>query len=101
MSAGARCRSRAARSSSTSRTAEQAIWTAPPDIIVWREALVEPAEPTWVSAACTTTSWTPSSARAICMAMVTNPWPTSAVAVCTVATGSSPAPSSRRTRAVE
>ena len=79
-----------------SRTASQAFSTAPPDIIVWRLAEVDPAEPIDVSAGATSTSCTPRTVRAICCASVTNPWPTSAAAQVTVAS-----PSSSRQRAVE
>ncbi len=61
---------------------------------------MEPPEPTLVSFGCTTTRSTPSSVRQICCSTVIRPWPTSAAAVCTVATGSPPVISSR-TRAVE
>ena len=88
------------RSRSSSSTASQATLTAPPVIIVWREAEDEPAVPTWVSAGSTTTRSTPSSVRAICSCTVTRPWPTSAAAVWTSASGSPPA-SDSRTRAVE
>ena len=60
--------------------------TAPPDIHVCRLAEVDPAEPTAVSAAASTTSSRPSTSRAICWASVTNPWPTSAHAQWTVTT---------------
>lgn len=73
---------------------------APPVMYVWRPAEVEPAEPTWVSAGWMVTCWTPSSVRAICAWMVTPPWPTSAAAVWTVATGS-PLMTSMRILAVE
>ena len=56
---------------------------------VWREAEVDPAEPTRVSAGRTDTFSTPSSVRTICACMVTNPCPTSAAAVCTSARGPS------------
>ena len=68
------------RARSWARTARHACSTAPPDIIVWRLAEVEPAEPIDVSAGATTTSSTPSIVRAICCTRVTNPWPTSAAA---------------------
>ncbi len=74
--------------------------TAPPVTYVCRDADVEPAEPTWVSVGLISTSSTPSSVRQICCSMVIRPWPTSAAAVCTVATGS-PAMTSSLTRAVE
>jgi len=40
--------------------------TAPPVMYVWRDAEVEPPDPTWVSLPCTTTRSTPSSVRQIC-----------------------------------
>ena len=55
----------ATASNSRSRTARQAASTAPPLIHVWRDAEVEPAEPTWVSIGSSTTSSTPSIVRAI------------------------------------
>ena len=67
---------------------------------VWREAEVEPADPTSVLAGWMVTCSTPSSVRTIWACTVTPPWPTSAIAVCTMATGSPPITSSR-TRAVE
>ncbi len=83
-------------SNSRSRTGRQAASTAPPLIHVWRDADVEPAEPTSVSMRSSTTSSTPRIVRAICGAIVTKPWPTSEVANFSVAT-----PSARRQRAVE
>ncbi len=68
---------------------------APPDIHVWRDAEVEPADPIVVSAGSSTTSSTPRISRAICAAIVTNPCPTSAVASL-----SETAPSASRQRAV-
>ena len=67
---------------------------------VCRDADDEPAEPTCVSAGSTITRSTPSSVRAICACTVTRPWPTSAAAVWTSASGSPPTTESR-TRAVE
>ncbi len=87
-------------SRSASRTASQVFFTAPPVMYVCREADVEPAEPTWVSAGWMVTCVTPSSVRAICVWTVMPPWPTSAMAVWTIATGS-PLMTSSRTRAVE
>jgi hypothetical protein len=89
-----------ARADSSSRTASQATFTAPPVIIVCREADEDPAVPTLVSAGSTTTRSTPSSVRAICSCTVTRPWPTSAAAVWTSTSGSPPA-IEIRTRAVE
>ncbi len=64
------------------RTASHASLTAPPDIQVWRLALVEPAEPMRVSARSSTMSSAPSgrsnTVRANCWAIVTKPCPTSA-----------------------
>ncbi len=82
------------------RTISQASLTAPPDMYDWRDAEDDPADPTVVSAGRIVTVSTPSSVRAICCCRVIRPWPTSAAAVCTVATGS-PATTSSRTRAVE
>ena len=67
---------------------------------VWRDADVDPAEPTDVSDGSTTTRSTSSSVRAICSITVTSPCPTSAAAVWTSATGPSGVGTSR-TRAVE
>ena len=90
----------AARSSTTARTASHAAFTAPPVTYVCREAEVDPPEPTAVFFGWTTTRSTPSSVRQICCSTVISPCPTSAAAVCTVATASPPVISSR-TRAVE
>src|SRR6266700_3605322 len=80
------------------RTASHAARTAPPVTYVCRDADVEPAEPIDVSGGSSTTRSTPSSVRTIWLMTVTSPWPTSAAAVCTEASGS-PLISSRRTRA--
>ena len=90
----------AASASVRSRTASHAAFTAPPVTYVWREAELEPAEPTRVSASRTATRATPSSVRAIWAWTVTTPWPTSAAAVWTSTSGS-PASMDSRTRAVE
>ncbi len=87
--------SRPTCSNRRSRTARHATSTAPPDIQVWRDADVDPAEPIDVSVGSSTTSSTPSTLRAICSAIVTKPWPTSAVANLSQAT-----PSASRQRAV-
>src|ERR671910_318870 len=77
-----------------SATRSAARCTAPPDIQVWRDAEDDPAEPTpTVSAGSITAAWQPRTVRAICVAMVTKPWPTSATAHVTVAT-----PPASRTR---
>ena len=65
---------------------------------VCRDALVEPAESTCVSAACRTTSSIPSSVRATCVTIVEKPWPHSTPAVWTSATGP-PTPAESVTRA--
>lgn len=56
-----------------SRTASQVFFTAPPVMYVCREADVEPAEPTCVSAGWMVTCVTPSSVRAICVWTVMPP----------------------------
>ena len=85
-----------ARASSSARAARHAFSTAPPDIIVWRLADVDPADPIAVSAGATMTSSTPSTVRPICCTSVTKPCPTSAAAHVIVTT-----PASMRHRATE
>lgn len=98
--AGSSPKRRATRSKTASRTAVHASRTAPPVMYVWREAELDPASPMLVSAGWIVTRSTPSSVRAICWCTVISPWPTSAAAVWTSATGAPPI-TSRRTRAVE
>ena len=86
-STGTACSS-ATAPSNWERTASHAVLTAPPLIQVWRDALVEPAEPISVSMRSSTTSSTPRTLRAIWPARVTKPCPTSAVANFSVATPS-------------
>ena len=83
------------------RTASHVVLTAPPVNQLWREADVDPALPTAVSAGSSTTFSMPSSVRAICAWIVMPPWPTSLAAVWTSTSGSPPAPSETRMRAVE
>lgn len=84
--ARARASSRA-RATSRSRTWRQAACTAPPAIMDCREAEVDPALPTLVSAVWTTTRSMPSSVRATWVSTVVRPCPTSAAAVWISATG--------------
>ena len=83
------------------RTASHVVFTAPPVNQLWREAEEDPALPTAVSAGSSTTFSMPSSVRAICAWIVMPPWPTSLAAVWTSTSGSPPAPSETRMRAVE
>ena len=62
--------------SSAALISRQAASTAPPAIVVWRDAEVEPADPiVAVSAGRTATRSTPSSVRTICASTVYSPWP--------------------------
>src|SRR5262245_10370603 len=90
--------SRRTRSNNSSSTASHAAFTAPPEISVCRDADVEPAEPISVSVACRITRSTLRTVRTICPRIVWTPWPTSAAALYTSATGPS-GPDERVTRA--
>ena len=69
------------RRNSSSFAAAQASRTAAPPMNVWREAGVEPAGSSCVSAAWSTTCYIPSSVRATCVRAVEKPWPTSTPAL--------------------